>query len=87
MNPILSDIRILKMAEMYERAYEGFVPEMVERHVKDDSLKTRLRALAAPTDGHGERIAARIERPAQPAESFREGARSVLRAPRLALAV
>lgn len=62
MNPILSDIRILKLAEMYERAYEGFVLEMVERHVKDDSLKTRLRALAAPTDGHGERIAAHIER-------------------------
>lgn len=62
MKDILGDIRILKLAEMYERAYEGFVLEMATRYVRDPQIKKRLEALVSTTDGHGERIAAELAR-------------------------
>lgn len=62
MDHALSDIRILKLAEMYERAYEEFVLEMAEKYVHDDAIKKQLHKLAGPIDKHGERIAAAIER-------------------------
>lgn len=62
MDPTLSDIRILKLAEMYERAYEAFVLEMAQKYVTDMDIRQKLRKLVDPNDGHGERIAAAIER-------------------------
>lgn len=59
---VLGDVRILKLAEMYERAYEAFVLEMAERYVQDPDVRARLAKLTASTDKHGERIAAEIER-------------------------
>lgn len=62
MKPELNDLRILKLAEMYERAYECFIFEMTERVVKDDSTRQKLRRLISPVELHGERIAAEINR-------------------------
>lgn len=61
-DPLLNDIRILKLAEMYERAYEGFVLEMADKYVRDDEVKRRLHRLVAPTDRHGERIGVELQR-------------------------
>lgn len=60
MKPELNDLRILKLAEMYETAYERFVHEMAERVVKDDKVRERLRVITQ--DGHHERIVAEIDR-------------------------
>lgn len=62
MDPQLSDIRILKLAEMYERAYEAFVIEMAQNYVTDLEIRQKLRKLVDPNDGHGERIAAALVR-------------------------
>lgn len=62
MNEILSDIRILKLAEMYERTYEAFVLEMAAKYVQDAKVKESLAKLAGPSDKHGERISAHLER-------------------------
>lgn len=62
MDATLSDIRILKLAEMYERAYEAFVLEMARTYVHDPEARAKLDALAGPSDKHGERIAAEILR-------------------------
>lgn len=61
-DPRLNDIRILKLAEMYERAYEGFVLEMAERYVWDPDIRGRVARLVAPADRHAERIAAELGR-------------------------
>ena len=58
----LGDIRILKLAEMYERAYEAFVLDLASRYVHDTEVVARLRALAGPADDHGARIAAELQR-------------------------
>lgn len=62
MDPTLSDIGILKLAQMYERAYEEFVLEMAKKYVHDEDVKKRLAKLVGPADRHGERIVAEIER-------------------------
>lgn len=62
MNAKLNDIRILKLAEMYEGAFERFVLEMAERVVKDDQVRRELLKLVDPTDMHHERIVAHLER-------------------------
>lgn len=58
----LSDIRILKLAEMYERAYEGFVLDLATRYVDEPEIQAKLRALAGPSDDHEARIVAELER-------------------------
>lgn len=62
MRGVLQDIRLLKLAELYERAYEAFVIEMAERVVDDDAARAALMKLVDPADQHGERIAAELER-------------------------
>jgi len=59
---ILRDIRILKLAEMYERAYEAFVHEMADRYVHEPSVRTKLAALAASASEHARSIAAEMDR-------------------------
>lgn len=62
MDQTLSDIRILKLAEMYEHAYEAFVLAMAVEHVHDPAIRKKLQAIAGPKDRHGERIADEIKR-------------------------
>ncbi len=62
MNPDLSDIRILKLAQMYERAYEAFVREVATEFVGDDAIKAKLGELSGPLDNHRDRIAAHLDR-------------------------
>lgn len=62
MNDRVDDIRILKIAEMYERAYESFVLEIAEKYVHDPAVKKLIHKLAGPNEKHGERIASAIER-------------------------
>lgn len=61
-NHRLSDIRILKLAEMYEHAYEAFILDMATRYVQDPDVKTKLRTLAGPSDDHEARITGELER-------------------------
>lgn len=53
----LTDIRILKLAELYERAYERFILELTERYVKDPGVRGEVERLVSETDEHGARIA------------------------------
>lgn len=59
---IIGDIRILKLAEMYERAFETFLLEMAKKYVQDPAIRKKLAVLADPKDDHGERIAREIDR-------------------------
>lgn len=61
-NPLAHDIRLLKLAEMYEEAYEGFVLQMATQVVDDAELQTMLMQLVDPADAHGERIAEELDR-------------------------
>jgi rubrerythrin len=74
----LNDLRLLKLAEMYEEAYERFVLEVAGRIVQDEEVRRPLMTLVAPTDQHHERIVAQIER--LNARVGPEGQRSVERA-------
>ncbi|GEM_PF-4521168 len=59
------DVRLLKLAEMYEVAYEGFVLEIAQRVVKDaDVRSTLLRLAGGPRTGvdHHERVVRELER-------------------------
>lgn len=58
----LTDIRILKLAQMYEQAYEAFVVQMAKRYVQNPAIQAKLALLMDPADGHGERISAAIDR-------------------------
>jgi rubrerythrin len=60
--PEVNDLRVLKLAELYEEAYERFVVEVATRVVEDPEVQGLLRRLVAPEDRHHERIAAQIER-------------------------
>ncbi|HEV8359961.1 MAG TPA: hypothetical protein VGR28_05825 [Candidatus Thermoplasmatota archaeon] len=62
MRPELNDIRLLKLAEMYESAYERFILELAARVVDDPQLRAGLGKLTDPNDRHGERIVAELER-------------------------
>lgn len=67
----LHDLRLLKLAAMYEEAYERFVVEVADRVVEDPALRARLSRLVDPRDRHAERIAAatrRLERTLGPAD-------------------
>lgn len=61
-NPIVHDIRLLKLAELYEEAYERFVVQMATQVVEDGEIRDLLWKLVDPGDAHAERIAAQLER-------------------------
>ena len=56
MRPELNDLRVLKLAEMYEMAFERFVFEVAERIVQDEEVRAALRRLVSPEDRHHERL-------------------------------
>lgn len=58
----LDDVRLLKLAEMYENAFERFVLDVSQRYVEDEEVRAKLAALVGPTDAHAERIAAQLDR-------------------------
>lgn len=62
MEHALSDLRILKLAELYESAYETFILEMAEKHVRDEAVRSELHKLAQPSGAHGRRVADAIQR-------------------------
>lgn len=62
MRALLNDIRLLKLAELYERAYEQFVLELAENASDDPEVLERLKLLVSPDDRHGERISEQLER-------------------------
>lgn len=71
MNDVGDDLRILKLAELYEDAYERFVREAALRTVEDPGMRAKLLRLAPLDDPHGARIAAerrRIEARLGPAD-------------------
>ena len=57
MKPDVHDLRILRLAQLYEEAYETFVREVARELVTDEALRRRLERLAPPDDEHGARIA------------------------------
>lgn len=61
-DPILHDIRLLKLAEMYERSYERFVLEMAAQFPEDDDVQEHLRQLVGGEDDHGARITTELSR-------------------------
>lgn len=58
----LNDLRILKLAEMYELAFERFVLEMATRVIRDEGTRQRLANLAGPKDDHHGLLVAEIKR-------------------------
>ncbi|MBI4392960.1 MAG: hypothetical protein HY556_04050 [Euryarchaeota archaeon] len=58
----LNDIRLLKLAELYETAFEQFIIELAARFVDDEMIRSKLSALSAPDDRHRERIVKEMER-------------------------
>ena len=56
MRPELNDVRLLKLAEMYETAFETFVVEMATKMVADPEVRRHLMGLVAPEDAHPERV-------------------------------
>jgi rubrerythrin len=62
MRPELEDIRLLKLAEMYEEAYERFVVELATHFLRDPALRERILQVASPEDQHHERIVAQLDR-------------------------
>lgn len=53
----LHDIRLLKLAEMHERAYESFVLELTRQYVRDPVVQREAEKLVAAGHAHTERIA------------------------------
>ncbi|MHB8605863.1 MAG: ferritin family protein [Thermoplasmatota archaeon] len=58
----INDLRILKLAEMYEIAYERFVLDVALGIVPEGRVRSRLLTLAGPSDGHHERIVNEMKR-------------------------
>jgi hypothetical protein len=54
---LASDLRLLKLAELYEEAYEGFIVRLATQVVGDRIAREGLSRLVDPSDRHGERIA------------------------------
>jgi hypothetical protein len=61
-SPLVEDIRLLKLAELYEEAYERFVITMATQVVEDPDVRARLMRLVDPADDHGGRIHDQLER-------------------------
>lgn len=58
----IEDIRLLKLAEMYERAFERFVLQMHQFHVEDEDVRRKLAPLLDPRDDHEGRILRELQR-------------------------
>jgi rubrerythrin len=75
----LEDLRILRLARMYEHAYESFVQTVASEHL-DDETRALLAPLAPERDRHEERVQEAIDRieRSMPAGEERALMRSVL---------
>lgn len=62
MRPNVDDLRHLKLAELYEMAYERFILEVALRTVTDERIRRSLLTLAPAGESHHGRIAAEIAR-------------------------
>lgn len=62
LRPDLNDLRLLKLAELYEVAYERFILQVARRVVGDARVRAKLDLLTSPTDDHHERIVKEQER-------------------------
>jgi rubrerythrin len=56
-DPVVEDLRLLKLAELYESAYEGFIVQMATQVVGDDEARAQLFRLVDPADDHAGRVA------------------------------
>lgn len=59
---VATDLRLLKLAELYEDAYERFVRDIALETIEDPAMRARLLHLAPPEDDHAKRIHAERER-------------------------
>lgn len=55
-------MRLLKLAEMYERAFERFVLDISQRYVKDASIREKLAPILEGRDDHEGRIGRELVR-------------------------
>lgn len=62
LNPVVSDLRHLKLAELYELAFEQFVRDLALRTLRDEATRAQVMRLAPESDPHAGRIRAEIER-------------------------
>jgi rubrerythrin len=60
--PDLEDLRILRLAALYEDAYEKFVNDIASDLPADETVRRRVRQLVSPADRHGERIKEETDR-------------------------
>lgn len=60
----VQDLRILRLAQLYEDAYEAFVRHVAREVVTDEALRRRLERLAPPDDAHAARIRELLSRAA-----------------------
>lgn len=80
MKPAVSDLRYLKVAELYERACSRFVRELASQASQDARIQTALSSLAPDLNERAERVAteiARLSAPLRP-EDAHETIRAVL---------
>lgn len=69
----LEDLRILRLAQLYERAYEDFVQEIASR-LADEDTRRRIEPLAPAQDDHAKRLQRHADRlRARLREEDREG--------------
>lgn len=57
----LEDLRLLRLAELYEVAYEQFLLDVADREVRDPEVRAALLKLAGPDD-HRARIVREMDR-------------------------
>lgn len=62
MNPNVDDLRHLKLAELYELAYERFILDVALRTVTDERIRRSLLTLAPSSETHHGRIAEEMSR-------------------------
>lgn len=63
MNPIVEDLRHLKLAELYELAFERFVRDLAIVTIRDETARAEiLEKLVPESDPHAGRIREEIER-------------------------
>jgi len=59
---VATDLRLLKLAELYEDAYERFVRDVARGSIENEAMRSRLLHLAPPEDEHAKRIRAERKR-------------------------
>ena len=62
MKPHVEDLRQLKLAELYETAYERFILDVALRTVTDPRIRDALLTLAPAGDGHRRVLAEEVAR-------------------------